>query len=158
MQRLTVWKVSSLACTRKYFQRLIVWSTRQFLSHTHDRFNFAGGHSWLPEPGQLWSAEWSNAIQSGWDWCGGIQWEFSWPVGVSGWQLTIFCGSITGMDGTQSLLRVSSIRRSFTSDGIKRNSVMLQFGIRDSLKRTGTYFVGWSGLTSRFIRILGKFH
>lgn len=39
---------------------------------------------------------------------------------------TIFCGSIAGMEGTQSLRRVSSIRRSFTSAGIKRNSVMLQ--------------------------------
>lgn len=41
---------------------------------------------------------------------------------------TIFCGSIAGMEGTQSLRRVSSIRRSFTSAGIKRNSVMLQVG------------------------------
>lgn len=59
---------------------------------------------------------------------------------------TIFCGSIAGMDGTQSLRRVSSIRRSFTSTGIKRNSVMLQVkfcvdGIIDTLRRTGTHFV-----------------
>ncbi|XP_070496062.1 unconventional myosin-XVIIIa isoform X2 [Chironomus tepperi] len=59
---------------------------------------------------------------------------------------TIFCGSIAGMDGTQSLRRVSSIRRSFTSAGVKRNSVMLQVkftvdGLIDTLRRTGTHFV-----------------
>ena len=58
----------------------------------------------------------------------------------------IFCGSIAGMDGTQSLRRVSSIRRSFTSSGGKRNSVMLQVkftidGLIDTLRRTGTHFV-----------------
>lgn len=59
---------------------------------------------------------------------------------------TIFCGSIAGMEGTQSLRRVSSIRRSFTSAGVKRNSVMLQTkftvdGLIDTLRRTGTHFV-----------------
>jgi myosin XVIII len=59
---------------------------------------------------------------------------------------TIFCGSIAGMEGTQSLRRVSSIRRSFTSAGVKRNSVMLQLkftvdGLIDTLRRTGTHFV-----------------
>lgn len=60
---------------------------------------------------------------------------------------TIFCGSIAGMDvGTQSLRRVSSIRRSFTSAGVKKNSVMLQVkftvdGVIDTLRRTGTHFV-----------------
>lgn len=59
---------------------------------------------------------------------------------------TIFCGSIAGMEGTQSLRRVSSIRRSFTSAGVKRNSVMLQVkftvdGLIDTLRRTGTHFV-----------------
>lgn len=65
------------------------------------------------------------------------------PRAVSG---VVFCGSISGMDGTQSLRRVSSIRRSFVSAGIKRNSVMLQIkfsvdGIIDTLRRTGTHFV-----------------
>lgn len=59
---------------------------------------------------------------------------------------TIFCGSIAGMEGTQSLRRVSSIRRTFTSAGVKRNSVMLQVkfavdGLIDTLRRTGTHFV-----------------
>lgn len=59
---------------------------------------------------------------------------------------TIFCGSIAGNEGTQSLRRVSSIRRSFTSAGVKRNSVMLQVkftvdGLIDTLRRTGTHFV-----------------
>lgn len=59
---------------------------------------------------------------------------------------TIFCGSIAGMEGTQSLRRVSSIRRSFTSAGVKRNSVMMQVkftvdGLIDKLRRTGTHFV-----------------
>lgn len=58
----------------------------------------------------------------------------------------VFCGSIAGLEGTQSLRRVSSIRRSFTSAGVKRNSVMLQVkftvdGIVDTLRRTGTHFV-----------------
>ncbi|XP_058462941.1 unconventional myosin-XVIIIa isoform X2 [Malaya genurostris] len=59
---------------------------------------------------------------------------------------TVYFGSIVGTEGTQSLRRVSSIRRSFTSAGIKRNSVMLQVkftvdGIIDTLRRTGTHFV-----------------
>ncbi|XP_054746231.1 unconventional myosin-XVIIIa isoform X1 [Anastrepha obliqua] len=58
----------------------------------------------------------------------------------------VFCGSIAGLEGTQSLRRVSSIRRSFTSAGVKRNSIMLQVkftvdGIIDTLRRTGTHFV-----------------
>ncbi|XP_055375472.1 unconventional myosin-XVIIIa isoform X4 [Condylostylus longicornis] len=58
----------------------------------------------------------------------------------------VFCGSVVGLEGTQSLRRVSSIRRSFTSAGVKRNSVMLQVkftvdGIIDTLRRTGTHFV-----------------
>lgn len=58
----------------------------------------------------------------------------------------VFCGSFAGLEGTQSLRRVSSIRRSFTSAGIKRNSLMLQVkftidGIIDTLRRTGTHFV-----------------
>jgi myosin XVIII len=58
----------------------------------------------------------------------------------------VFCGSVVGLEGTQSLRRVSSIRRSFTSAGVKRNSVMLQVkftvdGIVDTLRRTGTHFV-----------------
>lgn len=58
----------------------------------------------------------------------------------------VFSGSIAGLDGTQSLRRVSSIRRSFTSAGVKRNSIMLQMkfivdGIIDTLRRTGTHFV-----------------
>jgi myosin-18 len=60
---------------------------------------------------------------------------------------TVFCGLIAGMDdGSHSLRRVFSIRRSFTSAGIKRNPVMLQVkfcvdGILDTLRRTGTHFV-----------------
>ncbi|XP_037947751.1 unconventional myosin-XVIIIa isoform X2 [Teleopsis dalmanni] len=59
---------------------------------------------------------------------------------------TVFCGSFAGLEGTQSLRRVSSIRRSFTSAGVKRNSIMLQVkftvdGIIDTLRRTGTHFV-----------------
>uniref|UniRef100_A0A1I8PN10 Myosin motor domain-containing protein n=2 Tax=Stomoxys calcitrans TaxID=35570 RepID=A0A1I8PN10_STOCA len=58
----------------------------------------------------------------------------------------VFCGSFAGLEGTQSLRRVSSIRRSFTSAGVKRNSIMLQVkftvdGIIDTLRRTGTHFV-----------------
>ncbi|XP_055629701.1 unconventional myosin-XVIIIa isoform X3 [Toxorhynchites rutilus septentrionalis] len=59
---------------------------------------------------------------------------------------TVYFGSIVGTESTQSLRRVSSIRRSFTSAGFKRNSVMLQVkftvdGIIDTLRRTGTHFV-----------------
>ncbi|XP_055685482.1 unconventional myosin-XVIIIa-like isoform X2 [Lutzomyia longipalpis] len=58
----------------------------------------------------------------------------------------VFCGSIAGMEGSQSLRRVSSIRRSFTTAGVKRNSLMLQVkftvdGIIDTFRRTGTHFV-----------------
>ncbi|XP_053683134.1 unconventional myosin-XVIIIa [Sabethes cyaneus] len=49
-------------------------------------------------------------------------------------------------DGNQSLRRISSVRRSFTATGVKRNSVMLQVksavdGIIDTLRRTGMHFV-----------------
>lgn len=49
-------------------------------------------------------------------------------------------------DGTQSLRRVSSIRRSFGSHSSKRNSSMLQIkltvdGLIDTLRRTNTHFV-----------------
>lgn len=49
-------------------------------------------------------------------------------------------------DGTQSLRRVSSIRRSFGSVSSKRNSSMLQIkltvdGLIDTLRRTNTHFV-----------------
>ncbi len=70
---------------------------------------------------------------------------------------TIFCGSIAGMDGTHSLRWVSSIRRSFTSDGIKRNSgswilcgglaLILCIVIRCNI------MLGRSGLADRFITI-----
>uniref|UniRef100_A0A336LCU1 CSON006949 protein n=1 Tax=Culicoides sonorensis TaxID=179676 RepID=A0A336LCU1_CULSO len=58
----------------------------------------------------------------------------------------IFFGSIAGVEGSQSLRRVSSIRRSFTTAGVKKNSVMLQVkftvdGIIDTIRRTGTHFV-----------------
>lgn len=58
----------------------------------------------------------------------------------------IFCGSIAGMENSQSLRRVSSIRRSFTSAGVRKSSLMLQTkftvdGIIDTLRRTGTHFV-----------------
>lgn len=58
----------------------------------------------------------------------------------------VFFGSVAGIEGSQSLRRVSSIRRSFTSAGVKRNSIMLQVkftidGIIDTLRRTGTHFV-----------------
>ncbi|XP_062562467.1 unconventional myosin-XVIIIa isoform X2 [Armigeres subalbatus] len=53
--------------------------------------------------------------------------------------------SVVGAEGNQSMRRVSSIRRSFASNGIKRSSLMMQVkftvdGIIDALKRTGTHF------------------
>lgn len=59
---------------------------------------------------------------------------------------SIFFGSIAGVEGSQSLRRVSSIRRTFTSAGVKKNSVMLQVkftvdGIVDTIRRTGMHFV-----------------
>lgn len=58
----------------------------------------------------------------------------------------VMCGTDNGMDGTTSLRRISSIKRSFTSAGVKRNSVMLQLkftvdGIIDTLRRTEKHFV-----------------
>lgn len=66
---------------------------------------------------------------------------------VGGRNAGIFCSSLTGMEGTQTLRRVSSIRRSFTtSAGDKRSSIMVQVkftidGIIDTLRRTGIHFV-----------------
>lgn len=68
-------------------------------------------------------------------------------LGTSGRGLCgVFCGSIVGMDSTQNLRRVSSIRRSFTTAGVRKNSLMVQVkftvdGIIDTLRRTGTHFV-----------------
>lgn len=58
----------------------------------------------------------------------------------------LICGSDAGMDGTQSLRRISSIKRSFTTAGVKKNSVMLQVkftvdGIIDTLRRTEKHFI-----------------
>lgn len=58
----------------------------------------------------------------------------------------VICGSDVGIDGNQSLRRISSIKRSFTSAGVKKNSVMLQVkftvdGIIDTLRRTEKHFV-----------------
>lgn len=67
-------------------------------------------------------------------------------LGSRGGLTVAFSGSIVGIDGTQSLRRVSSIRRSYNSAGLKRNSIMLQTkfitdGIIDTLRRSGTHFV-----------------
>lgn len=59
----------------------------------------------------------------------------------------VICGTDTGLDvGTQSLRRISSIKRSFTTAGVKKNSIMLQLkftvdGIIDTLRRTEKRFV-----------------
>lgn len=58
----------------------------------------------------------------------------------------MFHGSIVGLDSSQNLRRVSSIRRSFTTNGIRKNSLMMQFkftvdAIVDIIRRTGTHFV-----------------
>lgn len=58
----------------------------------------------------------------------------------------VICGSDTGMDGTHSLRRISSIKRSFSSAGVKKSSIMLQVkfavdGIIDTLRRTERHFV-----------------
>lgn len=55
-------------------------------------------------------------------------------------------GTDINMDCTTSLRRFSSIKRSFSSAGVKRNSVMLQLkfsvdGIIDTLRRTEKHFV-----------------
>lgn len=58
----------------------------------------------------------------------------------------MFHGSIVGLDSVQNLRRVSSIRRSFTSNGVRKNSLMMQFkftvdAIVDIIRRTGTHFI-----------------
>lgn len=57
-----------------------------------------------------------------------------------------FGGSIGGVERSQSLRRISSLRRSFTTLGGKRNSPMMKIkltvdGIIDTISRTGTHFV-----------------
>lgn len=59
---------------------------------------------------------------------------------------SIFHGSIVGLDSAQNLRRVSSIRRSFTTNGVRKNSLMMQFkftvdAIVDIIRRTGTHFI-----------------
>lgn len=59
---------------------------------------------------------------------------------------SMFQGSIVGLDCAQNLRRVSSIRRSFTTNGVRRNSLMMQFkftvdAIIDIIRRTGTHFI-----------------
>lgn len=59
---------------------------------------------------------------------------------------SMFHGSIVGLDTAQNLRRVSSIRRSFTTNGVRKNSLMLQFkftvdAIVDIIRRTGTHFI-----------------
>lgn len=58
----------------------------------------------------------------------------------------IMCSTDSIADSTQSLRRISSIKRSFATAGVKRNSVMLQLkftvdGIIDTLRRTEKHFV-----------------
>lgn len=59
---------------------------------------------------------------------------------------SMFHGSIVGLDSAPNLRRVSSIRRSFTTNGVRKNSLMLQFkftvdAIVDIIRRTGTHFI-----------------
>lgn len=59
---------------------------------------------------------------------------------------SMFHGSIVGLDSAQNLRRVSSIRRSFTTNGVRKNSLMMQFkftvdAIIDIVRRTGIHFV-----------------
>lgn len=59
---------------------------------------------------------------------------------------SMFHGSIVGLDSAQNLRRVSSIRRSFTSNAVRKNSLMMQFkftvdAIVDIIRRTGTHFI-----------------
>lgn len=59
----------------------------------------------------------------------------------------VICGTDTGLESnTQSLRRISSIKRSFTTAGVKKNSIMLQLkftvdGIIDTLRRTEKHFI-----------------
>lgn len=58
----------------------------------------------------------------------------------------ICSGTDIAMENTSSLRRISSIKRSFTTAGVKRNSIMLQMkftvdGIVDTLRRTEKHFV-----------------
>lgn len=58
----------------------------------------------------------------------------------------IMCSTDNIADNTHSLRRISSIKRSFATAGVKRNSVMLQLkftvdGIIDTLRRTEKHFV-----------------
>lgn len=59
----------------------------------------------------------------------------------------VICGGTDiGADNTSSLRRISSIKRTFTTAGVKRNSAMLQMkftvdGIIDTLRRTEKHFV-----------------
>ena len=62
--------------------------------------------------------------------------------------MTSLSGSVAGLEGSLSLRRVSSMRRTFTSGqaGIKRNSVALQVkfqvdGLCEQLRRTKIHFV-----------------
>lgn len=61
--------------------------------------------------------------------------------------MSTFSGSLIGMDGSQSLRRVSSIRRTFTGTAaIKRKSICLQTkftvdGLIETLRRTKVRFV-----------------
>lgn len=52
---------------------------------------------------------------------------------------SMFYGSMVGLEGTQSLRRVSSIRRSFTTAGVKKNSVMLQ--VKFTVGKSKTLFI-----------------
>ena len=62
--------------------------------------------------------------------------------------MTSLSGSVAGLEGSHSLRRMSSMRRTFTSGqaGIKRNSVALQVkfqvdGLCEQLRRTKIHFV-----------------
>lgn len=58
----------------------------------------------------------------------------------------VICSADSTLDNSHSLRRISSIKRSFATVGVKRNSVMLQLkftvdGIIDTLRRTEKHFV-----------------
>lgn len=58
----------------------------------------------------------------------------------------IMCSTDSIADSTHSLRRISSIKRSFATAGVKRNSLMLQLkftvdGIIDTLRRTEKHFI-----------------
>ena len=62
--------------------------------------------------------------------------------------MTSLSGSVAGLEGSHSLRRMSSMRRTFTSGqaGIKRNSLALQVkfqvdGLCEQLRRTKIHFV-----------------